>query len=163
MKLAHFGTFDVENYGDLLFPLILERRLADFCDEFTHISPVGGPPLWQDCVRTVNFDAFLQETPDIGGVVIGGGHLIRALPAPLKAYEPDGDTTYVRGGTSSLVAYPSLWLGAAYIAARHNVPLCWNAPGVFAGFTPVAAELLQWTASVTDYLTVRDEASRRFE
>ena len=28
MKIAHFGTFDVENYGDLLFPLLLERRLG---------------------------------------------------------------------------------------------------------------------------------------
>jgi hypothetical protein len=26
LKLAHFGTFDVENYGDLLFPLVLEGR-----------------------------------------------------------------------------------------------------------------------------------------
>ena len=59
LKLAYFGTFDVENYGDLLFPLILERKLADFCDEFIHVSPVGGQPLWQDCVRTVNFDTFL--------------------------------------------------------------------------------------------------------
>ena len=162
MKLAHFGTFDVENYGDLLFPLILERRLADYGDEFIHVSPVGGSPLWQDCVRTVNFDAFLQDTPDIDGVVIGGGHIIRSAPTPLKAREPDGDTTYDRGGISTFLAYPSLWLGAAYIAARHDVPLCWNGPGVFAGFAPVAAELLRWTASVSDYLTVRDEASRRF-
>lgn len=162
MKLAHFGTFDVENYGDLLFPLILERRLADFCDEFIHVSPVGGSPLWGDCVRTVNFHTFLQDTSYIDGVVIGGGHVIRAAPAPLKVYEPDDDTTYDRGGISSFVAYPSLWLGAAYVAARHDVPFCWNGPGVFAGFDPVAAELLRWTASVTDYLTVRDEASRRF-
>ena len=60
MKLAHFGTFDVENYGDLLFPLVLERRLADLCDEFIRVSPVGGPPLWQDRVPTVNFDTFLR-------------------------------------------------------------------------------------------------------
>ena len=72
-------------------------------------------------------------------MVIGGDHLMRASPTPLNAYD--------RGDISSFVAYPSLWLGAAYIAARHNVPLCWNGPGVFAGFAPVAADLLRWTAS----------------
>jgi hypothetical protein len=46
LRIAHFGTFDVEHYGDLLFPLILERRLSDIYEEFVHASPVGGPPVW---------------------------------------------------------------------------------------------------------------------
>ncbi len=28
MRIAHFGTFDVENFGDLLFPLIAADRLS---------------------------------------------------------------------------------------------------------------------------------------
>ena len=29
MRIAHFGTFDVDNYGDLLFPHLAEWRLPD--------------------------------------------------------------------------------------------------------------------------------------
>lgn len=152
MRVAHFGTFDVENYGDLLFPLILESRLSGVCDEFVHVSPAGGPPVWGDCVPTVDFDTFLQETPRIDGVVVGGGQIIRSSPTPLSTYD--------QGGISPFIAYPSLWLGAAYVAAREGVSLCWNAPGVAGTLPPVASRLTQWTASVTDYLSVRDTTSR---
>ena len=153
MKIAHFGTFDVENYGDLLFPLILERRLSDVCEEIVHVSPVGGPPIWEDCAPTVGFDEFLETSGDIDGVIIGGGQIVRTAATSLEIYD--------RGGVSAFTTYPSVWLGAAYAAARQNVPLCWNVPGVSPDFGPVAARLVEWTASVTDYLAVRDETSRR--
>ena len=28
--IAQIGTFDVENYGDLLFPIILKQKMKDF-------------------------------------------------------------------------------------------------------------------------------------
>jgi polysaccharide pyruvyl transferase WcaK-like protein len=154
LRIAHFGTFDVENYGDLLFPLVLERRLSDLCEGVVHISPAGATPAWEDCVPTIGFDEFLREGPEVDGVVIGGGQIMRASPTPLGIYD--------RGGVSPFVAYPSLWLGAAYVAARDALPLCWNAPGVPALFDPVAARFMRWTGSVTDHASVRDEESRRF-
>lgn len=153
MRIVHFGTFDVDNYGDLLFPLVLERRLSDVCEEIIHISPTSGPPVWEDCVPTVGFDEFLEGGEDVDGVVIGGGQIVRTAPTFLETYD--------RGGVSAFTTYPNLWLGAAYVAARNNVPLCWNAPGVSSSFGPVASELIKWSASVTDYLAVRDETSRR--
>ena len=153
MRIAHFGTFDVENYGDLLFPLVLERRLSDVCEDFVHVSPAGGARDWEDCVPTIGFDEFLREGPEVDGVVVGGGQILRASPTPLGIYD--------RGGVSPFVAYPSLWLGAAYVAARDGLPLCWNAPGVPAAFDPAAARFMRWTASVTDYASVRDRESRR--
>ena len=153
MRIAHFGTFDVENYGDLLFPLVLERRLADVCEGFVHVSPAGSDPLWQDCVPAIGFDEFLREGPEVDGVVIGGGQILRASPTPLGIYD--------RGGVSPFVAYPSLWLGAAYVAARDDLPLCWNAPGVPAPFDTAAARFMRWTGSVTDHASVRDTESRR--
>jgi len=29
LNIANFGGYDVDNYGDLLFPYILEHRLRD--------------------------------------------------------------------------------------------------------------------------------------
>jgi len=153
MRIAHFGTFDVENYGDLLFPLVLERRLSDICEAFVHVSPVGSAPVWEDCVPAIGFDEFLREGPEVDGVVIGGGQILRASPTPLGIYD--------RGGVSPFVAYPSLWLGAAYVAAREDLPLCWNAPGVPAPFDTTAARFMRWTGSVTDHASVRDVESRR--
>jgi len=153
LRIAHFGTFDVENYGDLLFPLVLERRLADVCDDFVHVSPANGAPDWEGCAPTVGFDEFLREGPEVDGVVVGGGQILRASPTPLGIYD--------RGGVSPFVTYPSLWLGAAYVAARDGLPLCWNAPGVPAPFDPTPARFMRWTASVTDHASVRDHASRR--
>ena len=152
MKIAHFGTFDVENYGDLLFPLILERRLSDIADEFVHVSPSGGPPVWEDCVRTISFEKLLREHPDIDGVVVGGGHIFRGTPTPMKIYQGEK--------LSSSFAYPSLWLGASYAAARNDLPLCWNATGVTEVLSSAAARLAQWSASVSDYVSVRDQESR---
>jgi polysaccharide pyruvyl transferase WcaK-like protein len=153
MRIAHFGTFDVENYGDLLFPLVLERRLSDVCEAFVHVSPAGSAPVWQDCVPAIGFEEFLREGPEVDGVVIGGGQIVRASPTPLGIYD--------RGGVAPFVAYPSLWLGAAYVAARDELPLCWNAPGVPAPFDAAAAQFMRWTGSVTDHASVRDVESRR--
>lgn len=150
MKIAHFGTFDVENYGDLLFPLILEQRLSDLAESFIHVSPIGGPPVWRDCVETVSFDQLLRNHADIDAMVVGGGNIIHSSPQTVKNYD-SGFSPY---------AYPSLWLGAAYASAKGNLPLCWNSPGVPREFSTITAELVQWAASVTDYLSVRDEASR---
>jgi polysaccharide pyruvyl transferase WcaK-like protein len=152
LKLAHFGTFDVENYGDLLFPLILERRLSGLCDRFVHVSPRGGPPPWDDCVETIGFDQFSRQGSDVDGLVVGGGQIIRTTPTALELYNA--------GGISPFLTYPNLWLGASYIAARENLPLCWNAPGVPRNFTPVAAEYVRWSVGLTDYAAVRDGTSR---
>lgn len=144
----------MENYGDLLFPLIFERRLSDIADNFVHVSPVGGHPAWEDCVSSVAFSELLRAPPDdLGGAVIGGGNIIHASPETVELYDS--------GGISSSLAYPSLWLGAGYLAARENLPLCWNGPGVPGSFAPIAARLLQWTASVSDYIALRDTMGQR--
>ncbi len=39
-RIAHVGTFDVENYGDLLFPTVLKHNFLDY--EIDLFSPIGG-------------------------------------------------------------------------------------------------------------------------
>ncbi|MFO0689655.1 MAG: polysaccharide pyruvyl transferase family protein [Myxococcota bacterium] len=145
--ILHYGTFDVANYGDLLFPLILEARLADL-GPLVHLSPVGGPPPIPGAVASRSPEAF--EGP-LAGVVVGGGHLIHAAPSSLAAYS----TPPVR----ALTAYPTLWLGAADRALGAGVPLVWNAPGLPSAFAPRAAAVLDWATELADYLSVRDARS----
>ncbi len=152
MRIAHFGTFDVENYGDLLFPLVLERRLAGRGHALTHVSPVGGSPIWEDCVETISIRDAMTQSFD--GIIIGGGHIIHGHPSDLKAYRESED----RG----LFAYADLWLGSTLRACELGVPIVWNSPGVPGHFLPETAELARWAAGQASYLAVRDATSRRF-
>ena len=146
--LAHYGTFDVANYGDLLFPLLLERRIGDL-GPLLHVSPVGGPPPIDGGVTSIPPEAVPES---LTCAIVGGGHLIHASPSSLPDYH----------GTPShaLEAYPSLWLGAAERALRARVPLIWNAPGVPAAFSTRAAPVLAWATSFLDYGALRDHRSR---
>lgn len=145
--IAHYGTFDVANYGDLLFPLLLERRIGDLAP-LIHVSPVGGAPPIAGGVASI---APEQVPAALVGVVVGGGHLIHAAPAALPAYREPPDR--------ALRAYPSLWLGAAERALASRAPLVWNAPGVPAAFAPRAAAVVAWATDFVDYLAVRDARS----
>lgn len=145
--ILHYGTFDVANYGDLLFPLILERRLGDLAP-LIHVSPVGGPPPIRGGVTSRAAGSL--EGP-IAGVVVGGGHLIHAAPSSLADYRDPP--------ARALMAYPSLWLGAAERALAAGAPLVWNAPGVPSAFAPRAAAVLDWATDFADFLSVRDARS----
>ena len=149
MRIAYFGTFDVENYGDLLFPLLARRRLAEFGAELVYVSPVGGPPVWADCVPTVPPDALHDEPLD--GVILGGGNIVHAGAAGVDHYRQDGLTW--------LLAYSRLWVDSARLAAERGIPLCWNAPGVPQRFTAAVAPILSTAVRSAAYVAVRDQPS----
>jgi polysaccharide pyruvyl transferase WcaK-like protein len=146
MRLAHFGTFDVQNYGDLLFPLILEHEFPG--SEVLHVSPVGGQP-YADVPKSVSF-ADAQRSGRFDAIVVGGGNLIHARPTTLPAYSAHPLTTY-----------PNIWAGAAQLAARQDIPLVFNTPGVARKFGPASRPFLRMVAQQATYFSVRDEYSRR--
>jgi hypothetical protein len=144
--LAQGGTFDVANYGDLLFPLILQRRLRG--TPVVHFSPSGGPPVWSDCVTSHRFET-LWDTP-LSGIVIGGGNIIHPMPNKL----PD----YVRT-RADLTGNGDLWICSA-LAAAGETPVIWNAPGVPDRFETEYVEIVRKALLRVDYLSVRDADSR---
>ncbi|MCZ4501141.1 MAG: hypothetical protein JWQ74_3698 [Marmoricola sp.] len=146
MKLAHFGTFDVHNYGDLLFPLIVEKKLADIADEFVHISPVGGPIMYSDVSASIPFSVARNMAFD--GVVIGGGNILHSAWTDL----PDYDSV-------KYSAYLSLWHDAMLLATEQGIPLVTNAPGAPYDFPWPASKLIRELRSVATYFSVRDRYS----
>jgi hypothetical protein len=74
-KIAHFGAFDHDSYGDLLFPRILEMLLPDF--DLVHVSPTGLPSRWTDACPTLSIAEAIRRT-DWDGVIIGGGDIIQS-------------------------------------------------------------------------------------
>jgi polysaccharide pyruvyl transferase WcaK-like protein len=146
--VAHFGTFDVANYGDLLFPLIVERRLAGAVDEVLHVSPVGGPSITADGRASLGLHDL--DGAALRAVIVGGGNIVSPGRSQLVPYHHD-----------RVLAYPGLWLGAGALAARRDVPLVVNAPGVPRPLDPVSARLVGHLWAGASYAAVRDEASAR--
>jgi len=145
-RVALAGTFDVGNYGDLLFPLIAARRLAPLGWEVVPVTPTGRASGFADALPPRTLD----EVAGCDALLIGGGEIIHAWPARFVAEYAD-----VAEG-----AYAALWDGATRDAVAAGSPVAWNAPGVLA---PVPArvreEALGPALSAAAYVSVRDRAS----
>jgi polysaccharide pyruvyl transferase WcaK-like protein len=147
MHLAHFGTFDVKNYGDLLFPRIAEHKLGDVFTAVTHISPVGGQP-YRDVPAAMTLRQVRQEGMRFDAVLIGGGNIVHARPSGLVEYASVRRT-----------AYPALWAGAAELARAQGIPIATNAPGVPRSMKRPTATAMRLALRSVDYLAVRDQLS----
>ncbi|MBA3242967.1 MAG: polysaccharide pyruvyl transferase family protein [Acidobacteria bacterium] len=153
LRLGVFGTFDVENYGDLLFPLLVEaelsRRLGPLTlQRFSYHSKTT--PDWPYEVTS------LTELPamagDLDGVLIGGGHIIRFDKGVAPGYAPPAPDIHHPTG---------YWLSPILIALQHGTPVVWNAPGVHGDIPAWADPLMKLAVGGSRYVSVRDESSRR--
>ncbi|WBV44033.1 polysaccharide pyruvyl transferase family protein [Pseudoroseomonas cervicalis] len=152
--VALFGTFDVANYGDLLFPHLAAHLLRLEAGALRCYAPRGGAPGWAECWPARPLAGFATD-PAPALCLVGGGNIIHANPTPL----PDYAGLF---GRSDFV-YAALWLGAAILAARAGARLAWNAPGLP---TPVeggwARALRDLALPAAEHLALRDAASQVF-
>jgi hypothetical protein len=151
LQIGIFGTFDVKNYGDLLFPLIAETELAQRLGainlhRFSYTSKTL--PDWPYPVTS------LLELPakvnGLDGILVGGGDIIRFDKEIAPSYEPPNDTIHHPTG---------YWLLPMLLALKLNIPLAWNAPGVWKAIPSGAEPLMKLIIEGSDYVAVRDEAS----
>lgn len=153
LQIGICGTFDVENYGDILFPLIAEtelsRRLKSVkLHRFSYFQKTS--PDWLYNVSSV---ADLPELAgSLDGMIIGGGHLIRFDKHVAPGYTPPVETIHHPTG---------YWLAPALISLQHGIPMVWNAPGVHGEIPDWAEPLMHLAINLSDYVSVRDEPSRQ--
>jgi len=153
-EIAIFGTFDVENYGDLLFPLIAQAELAERLGSVKlHQFSYSAKPVpdWPYAVTS------LTELPEIVGcldsVLIGGGFIIRFDKEVAPAYGPPIPAIHHPTG---------YWLTPALIALQHGIPLFWNAPGMHCNEVPPwADQLMKLALEHSRYIAVRDKPSQQ--
>ncbi|ORE97481.1 polysaccharide pyruvyl transferase family protein [Aurantimonas sp. 22II-16-19i] len=150
-NLSVYGTFDVLNYGDLLFPLLLRDRLGVSEERMRAFSPVGGALAWDDAVTALPIDTAADFAADLH--VVGGGNILHDRVTSLS--------DYANGRFGQRGAYAALWLGAGLIAAGQEKPLAWNAPGVPYPMEPGPAQVLRdRILAASPSVTLRDDASR---
>ena len=151
--IAMCGTFDVENYGDLLFPLIAahelrERLPALDLQKFSYFSKCASA--WPfDIVSLTEFSASVER---LDGLIVGGGHIIRFDKDIAPGYLPPSNDLH----------HPlSFWLTPMLLALEQGLPVIWNAPAVHGEIPAWAAPLLTAVLIGSKYIAVRDATSRR--
>jgi hypothetical protein len=155
-RLEAWGTFDVANAGDLLYPLVLEHELRarGLPGPIELASPVGGAmplgigrPVRR--IATVDDPAFDAQAA-VDGIVLGGGDIFRFLPADAASLIPDATGVY---------RYDA-FIGELAVVAD-STPVVVNGVGVPSPFTPSGARVVRLLARRARYMSVRDETSRR--
>lgn len=153
-KIWVIGTFDVENYGDVLFPHIARHRLQQHV-EVEFASPLRNDDLWPDCLPTHSISELIANTQSqIDGILLGGGHVLHNTTGDFLPYN--------KNFASLTHAYPDIWFGSAYLAAQHNCPLLFNAPGV----TPTLKQspyldYCQTALSLSEYINSRNPSGAK--
>lgn len=152
-QVAIFGTFDVANYGDLLFPLIAEKELQARLGS-VKVRPFSyherRTPEWPYDVTSVS--ELPEQIDTLDGVLIGGGFIIRFDKLVAVGYYPP--TTRIHHPTG-------YWLSPALLALQHDVPLIWNAPGMHCNEIPAwARPLLKLSLELSPHVRVRDALSQ---
>ncbi|MGF1872917.1 polysaccharide pyruvyl transferase family protein [Photobacterium indicum] len=146
MKVGVSGTFDVDNFGDLLFPLITDKKLSDF--NCVAISPTGSKTSFSDANLPHEISSSLN---DFNALVIGGGNIIRTSNTTLDTYKINN---------IGHNAYNNIWLSSCLSNIANDAPIIWNSPGVAEELLPELDEYVKKCLARTDYISVRDQQSK---
>lgn len=146
------GMFDMNNYGDLLFPLVARTRLADAGFDVVAVSPTGGQADFPDALPTIDIGEMLSGSIAPAGILIGGGYMIHANSLAFLDHYGDPSLGNWAGA--------GLWLGATLAAALRDIPIAWNAPGVPHPFSSRQRRVIDAARHAASYVSVRDEGSR---
>lgn len=145
-KIALLGTFDVDNYGDLLFPFIAEHRLSNF--DLDYVSPTKKETIFQDAKKIISYKDFLNNKYD--GVLIGGGNILHLMPNKNTVYN----------GFEGF-SYADLWIGAVKYAQNQKIPSCFNAPGISKKITNEKEQrIVNQTFNSSNYVSLRERFSK---
>jgi GT2 family glycosyltransferase/polysaccharide pyruvyl transferase WcaK-like protein len=150
-RIGICGTFDVDNYGDLLFPLIAEAELSRRpgtieLERFSYHEKTADEWIYP----VISLTDLPRRLSELDGLIIGGGHLIRFDETVAPDYLPP----------SSDIHHPTgYWLTPALLALHARKPVVWNAPGASDDVPGWAEAVLRCVLSSSRYISVRDGTS----
>lgn len=153
-NIAVIGTFDLENFGDLMFPVILKKQL----EKRISIEPLFlfslnkcEMPLNPEKINVYSIDELenIHKQYGLNAIIYGGGDLVRFDNniAPTDKY--------ISNNTSfDLMVY------SAVIADKYNIPYIWNCPGVPFEFQSDDKKVIKCVLDeFADYVSVRESRS----
>lgn len=150
--IAQIGTFDVENFGDLLFPFVLEKKMGNEY-KIDLFSPNGGKLCFTNkkVYPISTFESKCRKN-DYDAVIIGGGDVIRT-----------DKEIFITSEFYQMSVIPSLqlWLFPIIIAKKYNIPVIFNSVGVPNDFKFEEFSLIKQILNKVDYLVVRDSEAKK--
>jgi len=77
--ITHLGTFDVENYGDLLYPIVFRHLLKarDASLQVRHYSPLPGEAPQEAGFETHSLQSLFESRAESCTLFLGGGDILR--------------------------------------------------------------------------------------
>jgi hypothetical protein len=153
-RIGLLGTFDVDDYGDLLYPRLFERELARRLPDasvrsfspFGDAHPVGKNAGWSpERLGLWTRDRLRELSAELDLVAVGGGEIIHMRDELLaEAYAVDPLELRLRRPSDFFVEYPAVW----------------HAVGVPFDLDAYEARVVREALSGREYVAVRDERSR---
>lgn len=157
-RIAQIGSFDVENYGDLLFAYVFENNIKKHIEveEVVLFAPKKCKMPFTNGIKDIYSLAELerQHTKNpFDVIVVGGGDLVHCTK--IKTYMPHLSDEWLD--------YEALymWMIPSIISWKYNIPLVWNAPGVPMAFIESEKGIVMELCKIVDYMSVRDNLSKR--
>lgn len=155
-RIAMCGVFDIPNYGDHLFPQVLECALVERkCDcEVILFSAFKAVESFVEnsMVHSVDSMEKMHLERPFDAIVVGGGEIIHWHKFQQK----------MTANSEEFVEYPmaKIWLTPFVMKQKYGIPVLWNAPGIPFDFED-SRELANCIFSNVDYLSVRNDFSKQ--
>lgn len=157
MKVMVVGTFDVDNYGDCIFPDVLacqlSKRFPSTKIEFDLYSPHAE-------VARIGTYSVVKELPGKQGevatlprydvAILAGGEVLQSGHHP--------KSMYCRIAPGTMSAGMRLWMVPALVGIQQSIPCVYNGVGV-GNIEQEAVEGLREVVSLSGFATLRDENS----
>ncbi len=153
-QIAICGAFDMQNFGDLMFPVLARERLTPLGFTVTAVAPTDSDP-GMGLGRPRPSSALSDLDWALDGVLIGGGYIIHTQ-AVSRIVHLEQPSVPAQETPPELV---ECWAGATLAAAARGIPVAWNAPGVPFPFSTGQQPLVASVAQAAGYLSVRDRSS----
>ena len=157
-NIAICGTFNVENYGDVMFPEVfkteMQKRGLDFNLFLFSPGTATDKTLAPGAkVYSVSEMSKIHAENHLDAVIIGGGALVHYSKIPVKL---GGDEYF-----SDYNIYDS-WYTPIAFAAANNIKVIFNLPQVPYAFPQTLRDITRKVFNAVQYISVRDEKSSEF-
>jgi len=163
-RIGLFGTFDIDNLGDALFPRIARMELARRLPDATirAFSPIGHERLTRfdggepsEPLGAYGPDRVAELAGELDCVIVGGGEIVHGRDELLgPIYGMASDTMIERAPSRFFID----GLGPELEA---RCPVVWHAVGIPFDVDPDEAGRYRRALASRPYVSVRDDASRR--
>jgi polysaccharide pyruvyl transferase WcaK-like protein len=149
--LLNWGSYDIDNFGDLLFPFLVEHHLRAHYPRIIHASPTGTRSIWPDARQSCTVADALASTP-IAGLIVGGGNLITWTTSSSINYCENAEFARVVHSSFSWIPYVLLM--------KYGIPYAYNHVGVAKPIPPEKECLVKSLLECASYLSCRDYAGK---